>query len=147
MQKHNYTAEQESIPNHSTAVAISMNNSSWTTPQAWRGLSDGVVKTLVSNHETSHLQPASVRILLGLCEKVCQFTCGRSVDSPKIHLYDVTGFSLPPLKIDRHHIIEKLLSMAKNDKQTQNKHGRPATCILKCRELPRRIRYEISHLF
>jgi hypothetical protein len=30
-------------------------------------------------------------------------------------LYNVFGFSLPPIKTDRHHITEKLLSMAKND--------------------------------
>jgi hypothetical protein len=32
-------------------------------------------------------------------------------------LYKVSGFSLPPIKTDRHHIAEKLLSMAKDDKQ------------------------------
>jgi hypothetical protein len=36
-----------------------------------------------------------------------------------MHFY----FSLPPIKSDRHHtcITEKLLSMAKNDKQTNQK--------------------------
>jgi hypothetical protein len=29
---------------------------------------------------------------------------------------DVSGFSLPPTKTDRHHITEKLLRMAKNAK-------------------------------
>jgi hypothetical protein len=85
-----------------------------------KGLRGQVVKTSVSYHETSHLQPASVWILLGpmwLCEKVCQFTCGRSVVSSQIR-YIVSGFSLTPIKTDRHHITEILLSMAKNDKQT-----------------------------
>jgi hypothetical protein len=55
---------------------------------------------------------ASVRILLEpiwMCEKVCQFTCGRSVFSPQIHCI---------IKTDRHHITENLLGMAKNAKQT-----------------------------
>jgi hypothetical protein len=53
-----------------------------------RGLRGRVVKTSVSYHNASQLQPASVRILpvpMWLCEKVCQFTCGRSVVSPQIH--------------------------------------------------------------
>jgi hypothetical protein len=33
-------------------------------------------------------------------------------------LHNVSGFSLPPIKTDHHHITEKLLSMAINDKQT-----------------------------
>jgi hypothetical protein len=40
-------------------------------------------------------------------------------------MYNVSGFSLPPIIIDRHHITEKLLSMAekllslaKNSKQS-----------------------------
>jgi hypothetical protein len=33
-------------------------------------------------------------------------------------LYNASGFSPPLLKTDFHHITEKLLSMAKNDKQT-----------------------------
>jgi hypothetical protein len=36
-------------------------------------------------------------------------------------LYNVSGFSLPPIKTDRHHMTEKMLSMAKNDKQTKKK--------------------------
>jgi hypothetical protein len=32
--------------------------------------------------------------------------------------YNVSGFSLPPTITDRHHITEKMLSMAKNTKQT-----------------------------
>jgi hypothetical protein len=35
-------------------------------------------------------------------------------------LYNVSGFSLPPIITDRHHITEKLLSMAKNSKQSIN---------------------------
>jgi hypothetical protein len=53
--------------------------------------------------------------------EVCQFTCERSVVSPQTHCINVSGFSHPPIKTDRHHITEKLLNMAKNDKQT-NKH-------------------------
>jgi hypothetical protein len=34
-------------------------------------------------------------------------------------LYNVSRFSLPPIKTDRLHVTEKLLSMAKNDKQTK----------------------------
>jgi hypothetical protein len=34
-------------------------------------------------------------------------------------LYNVSWISLPPIKTDRHHITEKLLSMAKNDKNKQ----------------------------
>jgi hypothetical protein len=63
------------------------------TQRFWRnrkckGLHGRVVKTLVSYHETSHLQPVSVRILLRpmwLCEKVCQLTCGRSMVSFQMH--------------------------------------------------------------
>ena len=36
-------------------------------------------------------------------------------------LYNVSGFSFPPIKTDRHHVTEKLLSMAKNYKQTNPK--------------------------
>jgi hypothetical protein len=84
-----------------------------------------MVKTSVSYHETSHLQPTSVRIVfrpMWLCDEVHQFTCGRSVVSSQIHciMYNVSGFSLPPIKTDRHHITEEFLSMAKNDKQTMN---------------------------
>jgi hypothetical protein len=35
-------------------------------------------------------------------------------------LYNVSGFSLPPIITDCHRIIEKLLSMAKNSKQSIN---------------------------
>jgi hypothetical protein len=35
-------------------------------------------------------------------------------------LYNVTGFSLSPIKTDRLHITEKLLSMAKNSKRSIN---------------------------
>jgi hypothetical protein len=35
-------------------------------------------------------------------------------------LYNVSGFSLPPINTDRHHITEKLLSMAKNSNQSIN---------------------------
>jgi hypothetical protein len=70
-----------------------------------------VNKTSVSYHEASHLQPALVRILL---EPMCLSVYLRKVVglSPYI-LYDVSGFSLPPIKSDHHHIIEKLLSIAK----------------------------------
>jgi hypothetical protein len=42
------------------------------------------------------------------------------VVSYKFTLYNVhvSGFSLPPINTVCHHITEKLLSMAKNDKQT-----------------------------
>jgi cytosine/uracil/thiamine/allantoin permease len=43
-------------------------------------------------------------------------TCRKSVVSPQNTLYNVSGFSLPPIKTDRHHITEKLLSIVKNDK-------------------------------
>jgi hypothetical protein len=33
-------------------------------------------------------------------------------------LYNISEFSLPPIKTDRHHITEKLWSVAKSDKQT-----------------------------
>jgi hypothetical protein len=33
-------------------------------------------------------------------------------------LYNVCGFSLPPIKTDRHHITEKLLSMVKMTNKT-----------------------------
>jgi hypothetical protein len=36
---------------------------------------------------------------------------------------NVSGFSLPLLKTDRHHTSEKLLSMAKNDKQTETENS------------------------
>jgi hypothetical protein len=48
-----------------------------------------------SYHETSHLQPAPVRILLVpmlLCKKGFQFTCGRSMVSPHIHYIMYLGF-------------------------------------------------------
>jgi hypothetical protein len=35
-------------------------------------------------------------------------------------LYNVPGFSLPPIKPDHHQITEKCLSMAKNSKQSIN---------------------------
>ena len=44
-------------------------------------------------------------------------------------LYNVSGFSLPPIKTDRHHITEKLFSMAKNYKQT-NKRFLLKSCIV-----------------
>jgi hypothetical protein len=51
------------------------------------GNSTQPLKTSVSDHETSHLQPTSVRILLvpmWLCEKVCPFTCWRLIVSSQI---------------------------------------------------------------
>jgi hypothetical protein len=46
-------------------------------------------------------------------------------------LYNAFGFSLPPVKTDRHHITEKLLSMAKNDKQT-NKQKSTYSALSAC---------------
>jgi hypothetical protein len=37
---------------------------------------------------------------------------------PNALYINVSGFSLPPIITDRHHITEKLLSMAKNSKQS-----------------------------
>jgi hypothetical protein len=97
-------------------------------------------------HEASHLQPASVRDLLvpmWLCEKVCQFTCERSVVSPHIHciMYNVSRFSLPLINTDRHHITEKLLSMAKNIKQT-NRYMRLMTIRYLCHSTLRLTQFE-----
>jgi hypothetical protein len=76
--------------------------------------------TVLVNH---HLLPASVRILLGLIwlwESLSVYLRKVGGLSPNT-LYNVSGFSLPPIKTDRHHITERLLSMAKNDKQTNKK--------------------------
>jgi hypothetical protein len=98
-----------------------------------------MVKASVSYHEASHFQPASVRFMLlpmWQCEKVCQFTCGRSVVSPHIHWLMYLGFSLPPFKSGPHHITEKLLNIAKNYKQitlctNYQDIGLTGTCISK----------------
>jgi hypothetical protein len=85
-----------------------------------KGLRGRVVKTSVSYHETSHLQPASFRILLRpmwVWEKMRKVN-----DLFPNALYNVSGFSLPPIT-DSHHITEKLLSMAKNSKQSINRTG------------------------
>jgi hypothetical protein len=34
-------------------------------------------------------------------------------------LHSVSGFYLPPIKTDHHHLTEKLLAMAKNNKQSE----------------------------
>jgi hypothetical protein len=105
-----------------------------------RGLRGWVVKAPVSYHKAFHLQPASVRILLvpmWLREKVCQFTCRRSVVSSQTHCIMYLG-SLPPIKTDCHHVNEKLLSMAKNDNQTYSvswEHVYVYTCIIKLLKL------------
>jgi hypothetical protein len=84
-----------------------------------KGLLGQVVKKSASYYEVSHQQSASVRILLvpiWMWESLSVYlwkVCGVSRNT----LYLVSGFSLPPIKIDRHHITEKLFSMAKNSKQ------------------------------
>jgi hypothetical protein len=73
---------------------------------------------LIKPMNKTKLYTTSTKANPALCEKVCQFTWWRSMVSSQIHCTMYLG-SLPPIKTARHQITEKLLSMAKNDKQTR----------------------------
>jgi hypothetical protein len=60
----------------------------------------------------AHVGSNSVRTDVTMWESLSVYLRKVSGLSPNT-LYNVSRFSLPPIKIDRHHINEKLLSMAK----------------------------------
>jgi hypothetical protein len=60
--------------------------------------------------------PASTK--LNVCERLSDYLWKVGGLFPNT-LYNVSGFSRPSIKTGHHHINEKLLSMAKNSKQTK----------------------------
>jgi hypothetical protein len=74
----------------------------------------------LSYHEVSCLKSAAVRILLTqiwMCERVCQFTCGRSLFySPHIHCIMYVSEVFLARKTDLHHwkIVEHMAKNASN---------------------------------
>jgi hypothetical protein len=80
-----------------TCISITRAN---TCPPPTRQNGECLWKTSVPYLEVAHQQPASVRILLvpiWMCEKICQFNCGRLVESQTIVNFLSTNKNWPPL--------------------------------------------------
>jgi hypothetical protein len=88
-------------------------------------------KTLVSYHVASLLQPSSVRFLLipmWMCEKNLSVYLRKVSGLSPNTLCNASGFSLPPIKTDRHHILNWKIVEYGEKWQTNKINGRVRKC-------------------